>query len=71
MKFEPILVTTIEEVMNSTGNNATKAAALVGVSRSTFLRYVNDPDSIILKMVDGKMKPYVCDRRQGHHKKGN
>ena len=52
MKFEPILVTTIEEVMNNVDNNATKAAALIGVSRSTMLRYIDEPDSVMLKMVD-------------------
>lgn len=69
MKFEAIMSTTIDELMISTRGNQVAAAEIIGINRGTLCRYIANKDKIMLVQVDGKLTPFVCDRRNGHHNK--
>lgn len=71
MKFENIEVTTLEQVMISTRGSITHAASKLSMGRSTLRKHLKTPDNVIIMLVDGKLKPFICDRRTGHHKKAN
>ena len=72
MKFEPIMATTLEEVLIHTRGNQTEAAAIIGVNRGTLRKYLEggDTDKVLIVQRDGKLTPFVADRRNGHYKKG-
>lgn len=69
MKFESTLTTTIDEVLTSTNNNQSQAAKVIGISRSTLSKYMKEPENVLLVQINGKLTPFVSDRRNGHHKK--
>ena len=69
MKFTETQTTTIDEVLISTRGNITHAAKKIGVTRDTLRRYIQKKDKVLLVEIDGKLVPFVADRRQGHHKK--
>ncbi len=71
MKFEAVMATTVGEVLRETEGNQSRAAKIIGVTRSTLAKYIDDPDKVMLVQIDGKLKPFVSDRRNGHYKKAS
>lgn len=69
MKFEATLTTTLEEVIKSVRYNQSVAAEIVGVTRGTLRKYLEEPEKVLLVQIDGKLTPFVSDRRNGHYKK--
>ena len=70
MKFTDTPTTTIDEVLISTRGNISQAAKAIGINRGTLRNYIAKKDKVLLVQVDGKLIPFVADRRQGAHKKG-
>lgn len=69
MKFQEIKVTTLDDVLLSERFNQTKTAELLGVNRGTLRGWIRDKKQIIIALEDGKLVPYVADRRNGHWRK--
>lgn len=69
MKFETVMTTTLEELLISVRGNQTQAAELIGVNRGTLRKYIEQPEKVIIIQRDGKLTPFVADRRNGHFKK--
>lgn len=71
MKFTDTPITTIDEVLISTRGNKSHAAAKIGINRGTLRNYIAKKDKVLLVEIDGKLVPFVADRRQGSYKKEN
>ena len=69
MKFTDTPTTTIEELLIKHRGNISHAALELGINRTTLRNYNKKKDKVLLVQVDGKLVPFVADRRQGAHKK--
>ncbi len=69
MKFTDTPTTTLDELLISTRGNKSHAATKIGITRTTLRNYIAKKDKVLLVQIDGKLVPFVADRRQGAHKK--
>lgn len=69
MKFTDTPTTTLDELLISTRGNISQAAKAIGINRGTLRNYIAKKDKVLLVQIDGKLVPFVADRRQGAHKK--
>lgn len=69
MKFTDTPTTTIDEVLISTRGNISQAALKIGINRGTLRNYIAKKDKVLLVEIEGRLVPFVADRRQGSYKK--
>ncbi|CAM0102530.1 hypothetical protein MYOV065v1_p0057 [Vibrio phage PS15B.2] len=69
MKFTDTPTTTIDEVLIEHRGNISHAAKMIGINRTTLRNYIKKKDKVLLVEIDGKLVPFVADRRQGSYKK--
>lgn len=69
MKFTDTKTTTIKELLIKHRGNISHAALELGINRTTLRNYIKKKDKVLLVEIDGKLIPFVADRRQGHFKK--
>jgi len=71
MKFTDTPTTTLDELLEFTHGNKSHAATKIGITRTTLRNYIAKKDKVLLVKIDGKLVPFVADRRQGAHKKAS
>ncbi|AUR89519.1 DNA binding HTH domain protein [Vibrio phage 1.124.O._10N.286.49.B1] len=69
MKFTDTPTTTLDELLIKHRGNISHAALELGINRTTLRNYIAKKDKVLLVQIDGKLVPFVADRRQGAHKK--
>ena len=63
MKFTDTPTTTLDELLEFTHGNKSHAATKIGITRTTLRNYIAKKDKVLLVKIDGKLVPFVADRR--------
>lgn len=67
--YEVAQYISLSTLMIAHRGNITQAAKEIGVNRGTLRTWLKTKQKVMLVKDNGKLTPYVSDRRQGHHKK--